>query len=248
MNRGIWSYTTAHRLKPFYFMLACVLFFSLVACSQGSAPAQATATPQTSHTVSTPTPPASSPTPAPGTVLYTANWSHGLGNWHGSPGWSIVQGQLQVNSVPETTITIPYIPNTQNYAIEVNVQLIKVLKPADNQFYVAAQKNAHGDGFDAGFSSLYQPAERPSPDFYTGFIHAVAQNMGIAGYYEIDYAPGYRMRTYRVEVNGDQVAIFVDGARSAQSYSLENAFSNGPIVLDSSGLLLRIAGLRVIAL
>lgn len=230
-------------------MLVCVLFFSLVACSQDNAPAQATSTPRPSRAISTPTQLPSSPAPAPGTVLYTANWSRGLSNWHASSGWSVVQGQLQVNSVPETTITIPYMPTTSNYAIEVSVQLIKVLKKADNQFFIVDQPNSNGDGFDAGFQSLYQPTELPAPDFYTGFIQVIAKNLNASdGVQQIDYVPGYRMRTYGVEVSGNQVALFVDGTKVSTSTSLESAFSNGPIVLDSLGLLLRISSLRIIAL
>jgi hypothetical protein len=249
VNRRIWHHTAAHQPKLFYFILACIMLLSLAGCSQSNAPVQAALTPRPTPTVSTPTQPASSPTPAPGTVLYTANWSHGLGNWHASPAWSIVQGQLQVNSISETTITVPYTPTTPNYAIEVRVQLIQVLKKADNQFFVVDQPNSQSDGFDAGFLSLYQPSNLPAPNFYAGFIQVIAKNLNAnAGIQQIDYVPGYRMHTYRVEVSGDQATLSVDGSIVSRSTSLENTFSTGPIVLDSSGLLLRIGGLRIIAI
>ncbi len=156
---------------------------------------------------------------------------------------------MQVNSIPEATITVPYMPAISNYAIEVHVQVVKVLKQADNHFSLVEPQNAQSDGFDAGFQSLYsyQPAEQPGPGFYTGFIQVIAKNLNVnAGIQQIDYVPTKRMRTYRVEVSGNQVSLFVDGSRVSGSTSLDSAFSNGPIQLESSGLLLRIGGLRIL--
>jgi hypothetical protein len=237
-------------MKKLEFILTCFILVSLVGCSQNASPthtAPGTATPRSSPTGGVPV----SPTPsyAPGTVLYKADWSHGLGGWHASQGWSIVQGQLQVNSLPDTTLTVPYMPATSNYAVEVDVQVVKVLKQSDNEFLVVVPSSSHGDGFKGGFESLYQPVYRPSPDFYTGFAQAIANNLNVnAGIQQIDFVPGKRMRTYRIEVSGNQVTLFVDGAEDSTTTSLESAFSNGPIQLQSGGLMLSIGGLRIIAL
>ncbi len=246
MNRQKWSHIS-HQPRLFYCLLTCFILVSLVGCSQNASPPSATATPRSSPTGGAPV----SPTPsyAPGTVLYTADWSHGLGGWHAPQGWSIVQGQLQVNSLPDTTLTVPYMPTTSNYAIEVDVQVVKVLKQSDNKFHVVVPSTSGGDGFDAGFQSLHQPVYRPTPDFYTGFAQTIAKNLDVnAGIQEIDFVPGKRMRTYRIEVSGNQVTLFVDGAEVSTSTSLKSAFSSGPIQLESSGLMLRIGGLRIIAL
>src|SRR5579864_2967601 len=64
------------------------LIFSLGACSAG---APSTSVPPAA-TVSTVVHASPIPTTLPaGTVLYQADWSHGLAGWQGAQGWKVVQ-------------------------------------------------------------------------------------------------------------------------------------------------------------
>src|SRR6266567_674957 len=84
--------------------LVVFLLFALGACSAGtSSTTVPTQTTITSARQSSPTP---TPLPA-GTVLYQANWSHGLAGWPGSQGWKVVQGQLESDSSGSATFIIP---------------------------------------------------------------------------------------------------------------------------------------------
>src|SRR5215467_5366285 len=68
------------------------LLFSLGACASGTS--STTVSPQS--TVPATRYPSPTPTPLPaGSVLYQADWSHGLARWQGTQGWKVVQGQLE---------------------------------------------------------------------------------------------------------------------------------------------------------
>lgn len=237
--------------KPLMLLLMASLICSLMGCAQNTAPARATPTTRPSLTPSPPVQHTASPTVVAGTVLYTADWSHGLANWHGSQGWSIVQGQLQVNSLAETTLTIPYKPTVPNYAIEIRAQVLQVLKPIANGFTLIVNPTPQGDGFEAGFTTLnhYQPAEQPDPNFYTGYIQIIPDNLSEGlQIFQLDYVPGTIWHTYGIEVQGNEADLSLDGHKTIRSTSSENAFSNGPFVLDSQGLLLRVSSIRFTAL
>lgn len=225
--------------------------FLLVACSSPSSSTSATPTlPASQPTNIVPT--QATPTSPPVRVLYSADWSHGLASWHGASAWSIAQGQLQVNSISETTIAVPFQSSQANYAIELQVQLIRVLKNQGNQFFIEAQSQSQKDGYKAGFMSLASPpaSESPGANFYAGFAQVIVDHLGPdnQNIQEIDFVPSYRLRTYRIEVQDNEVSLFVDDTRISTSVTSEPAISNGPIVLDAQGLLLRIKSFRVMTL
>src|SRR6185437_4149117 len=69
--------------------------------------------------------------PAPGTVLYKANWSTGMNGWSGPAQWSALNGMLvstgdNQNSldISDTTVLSPYQPTTSNYAVEVTARIV----------------------------------------------------------------------------------------------------------------------------
>jgi len=88
----------------------------LAACATSPAPSQpsvhATAMPPTATTL-----------PA-GTLLYQANWLHGLTGWPNTHGWKVVHGQLESNDSEMTTLTIPSRPTVPNYVIEYRMQIV----------------------------------------------------------------------------------------------------------------------------
>lgn len=237
-------------LKLSMMLLMISLSYSLASCSQSTVSGQATPVAHPSLTVSPRVQQTASPSVAAGTVLFEANWSRGLANWRGSPGWSIVGGQLHVNSVAETTLTIPYVPAVSAYTIEIQAQVIRVLKPIANEFVLSVDQTPQTDGFVAGFTTLnsYQPKEQPDPNFYTGYIQIMPDNLPPSlQILQRDYVPGTTWHTYGVEVQGNEADLSLDGHVTMRSMSSEDAFSRGPFVLKSAGLLLRVRSLRITA-
>jgi hypothetical protein len=249
------TYLSWKRLNPLLLKLPVLLLmtsliYGLAGCAQSTVPGQATPTAHPSLTASPQVLQTPSPVVTPGTVLFTAKWLRGLANWQHSQGWSIAQGQLQANSVPETTLTIPYIPTVPTYTVEVQAQIVRVLKPLANEFTIGVEKASESDGFTAGFTDLHQylPQEQPDPSFYTGFIQIIPDHLPPQlQVLERDYVPGTIWHTYGVTVQGNEADLSLDGHVTIRSMSSEAAFTRGPLVLKSEGLLLLISSLRITA-
>ncbi len=56
-------------------------------------------------------------------VVYQADWSHGANGWTLPPQAKIVDGHLLIDSKTDLALQIPYIPQTRNYATEMDFQL-----------------------------------------------------------------------------------------------------------------------------
>ena len=205
----------------------------------------------------TATPPHGSVQPKPtlttipqGTILYQADWSRGMSDWHASQGWTVVQGQLQGASLSDASIMLPYHPTVANYAIEVRVQIVRVLQNISNSFYIFANKMPGKDGYKAGVITLTQRTPQlPPPGFAQIAVNSIAVS-AIPGqqFQQVDYVPGSSWHTYRVEVQGNQAVLLIDGSQVSSSTSTEEAISNGPIGLSTTGLELRVSSLSVVAL
>src|SRR5258708_1660100 len=107
-------------------LLVSSFLFSLGACSAGTS--STTVPPKASVPAARHLSPTPTPLPA-GTVLYQADWSHGLTGWTGAQGWKVVQGQLVSASSGTATFTIPYRPTVSDYALKVHIQIILSLPP-----------------------------------------------------------------------------------------------------------------------
>ncbi len=233
LQKRVWRVT-------FLSLLACVL----AACSTGAG------TPSKTHT-STPTA-VVTPTPAVpgGTVLFQANWSHGLSGWSGTQGWTVAQGQqeIEVNSSGSATLAIPYKPVVSNYAIEIRLQVVRLLQDHGGNFVFAATKQKGKDGYQAGVLDLKKPGPFGSHPQAQATIDPNG-DMPQGCCLPIDYEPGYDWHTYRLEVQDNEVRLLVDGTEIAHADSNgTDTLSNGPLTLNSTLALLRISSLRILAL
>lgn len=150
--------------RIFCVLLVVCAILLLVSCSSNASPAQTRVSqPGASATA----PVQTSPTPAvpKGTVLYRANWSHGLAGWQGLKAWVVDGGQLVTNSLTNTSIVVPYRPTVANYAIETRVQFAQVLVNIHNGFIIYANAEPGKDGYQA---QVYQLALRGA-----GMLHCV---------------------------------------------------------------------------
>jgi hypothetical protein len=219
----------------------------LAACSPSTIPAHSSATPSPHAQQTAPATPTATAQPA-ATVLYQANWSHGLDGWQAAHGWQVDAGKLLVESTANTTITAPYRPATPDYAIEASIQVVRFLQPGA-QFWVFANDAPGQDGYIAGAISLTPPADGP-PGLYAGYAQAAPNELDYnqGGFSQSDFAPGYNVRTYRVEVQGNELSFYIDGVRIDSTYSTKPALSTGPLGILSDGLVLQVSSFIITTL
>ena len=238
-------------LKPLFSVslvfLVGFLLFSLEACSVGtsstSVPSQTTI-PGVSH-------PSPTPTPLPaGTVLFNADWSHGLTGWSQMHGWKVVQRQLESDKSGSATFTIPYQLTVSDYAIEFRLQVVRSVPPYGGNYEIVAPKLTNKDGYHAGVFDLKAPGPRPFGDHPQSQVYLdpsspVSQGSGMPQ----DYEPGSGWHTYRVEVRGNEVSLLDNGTQVGSASSQRtDTLSNGPIGFDSTLVILRMSSVRILSL
>lgn len=227
--------------------LAGFLLFSLAACSAAAWP-----TTTQSH-ATTGAVEHSSPTPTPlppGIVLYQANWSHGLAGWSGTHGWQVMRGQIETNTNGSALLTIPYQPSVSNYAVEVRLQIVRLLSSHGGSFFSIFASKAHGkDGYQAGVSNLVDSVTRPfgtHPQSQV-FLDPSGDTVPGSGLPSANY-PGFGWHTYRVEVQDKQARLLDDGVQIGIASSQQATISNGPLGLSSGQVVLRVSSIRILTL
>jgi hypothetical protein len=231
-------------------LLIGALIFSLVGCSTG-----ATSTTQITPSATAPITATAQPTtqsvPA-GTVLYKADWSQGAGNWKLGNGWKVVGKALQVDSLDDTNIIVPYQPTVLNYAIDLRFMPERVLQPGA-AFNIIVHKSADRDGYTAGILAVkvLGPASvagsAGQAQVYLEPANTVQGNASIMSN-PIDYVLDPIMHDYRIEVRNGEISFLDNGVVVGHIESISDNVSDGPIVLDSSRLMLNITSLTVTAL
>lgn len=217
--------------------LLMLVTLAFVACGGSSAAVQPTAT-------------VPKPTPTP-TILFQADWTHGLDGWHATPGWHVVNGGLQNDLGAERSLTIPYQPPAGAYAIELDLQIVSI--PSKDGYYIFdVPAGVNGDGYQAGVQGLRVPGDtRPNGDhaaIRTLISPLNDQDTSLAIRAQTDYEPGDQVRTYRVVVDGKSLDMYVDGRFYVATATTRGpSLATGPLVLRVSGALFRITGLRVLA-
>jgi hypothetical protein len=233
--------------KPI-FLLLCLLVL-LAACT--SAPTAPTAKSTSSTTGGKPT---TTPTPSvpAGTVLYQANWSHGLDGWKNTGGWSVVQGMLQgiSTNVNGISITAPYIPKVANYAVEARIRVVRLIIQDGGFYSIFATQQPGADGYQAGVSSLLGPGPRPNGDNPQLQIYIEPMgDMAPGSFLPSDNDPTTLWHTYRVEVQGNAATLFVDGVGThTASSTVTNNLSTGPLGITCGLVVLQVSEFRIITL
>lgn len=231
----------AERMAAFLLVSTSLL---LAAC--GSTPTISVSTP-----LPLPTAASATPTPVP-TVLFQADWSHGLAGWKATPGWSIVNGALETDTGSGRTLTIPYQLSVSDYEIEVDMQIVSI-PHNDGYFMIHALPQPGADGYEAGVTGLRAPNEtRPNGDHPT--LRSDIDPLSSADPYAFslaqhDYEPGPDVRQYLVIVQGSAIKVGVDGRFPNSNDSIQTPrLSNGPIQIECAGAVFRVTALRIFTL
>ena len=224
------------------------LLFSLGSCSAGTTPT--TVGPQATVSATNQPSPTQISLPA-GIVLYQADWSHGLVGWQGAQGWKVGQGQLESDSSGSAIFTIPYHLSVSNYAVEIRLQIVRLLsRIGGSSFTIFATKAPGKDGYQAGVSNLLgsQPhpmAAHPQCQVFLDPYVDAASGSGLPR----AYYPSSGWHTYRVEVKGNEALLLVDGVMTSSASSDQtDVLSNGPLGLSSIQIILRVSSVRILTL
>jgi hypothetical protein len=179
-------------------------------------------------------------TPRPGDVLYKADWSDGMNGWAGTPDWKHIPDMLiSDGSVWIGMITPPYQPETQDYAIEAQIQLLNpvcgntyqgfglIARAEDEQRAIIGGINCH----EAAIASV-NFGSSTSPFSTIAFQ---------------PFDPGKEWHTYRLEVKGNTIRLLVDGALLLEE--VDNAiFTNDKVGLFSGSAQINVRNFKVIQL
>jgi hypothetical protein len=230
-----------------FVLLVGFLLFSLGACSAGTS--STTVSPRASVPAAKHLSPTATPLPA-GTVLYKADWSHGLAGWQGTHGWKVVQEQLESDSSGSATFTIPYRLSVNDYAVEVRIQVVRSVPPHGGNFLISAPKSPGKDGYHAGVLDLKGSAPRPFGTHPQSHVYLdPTDDMPAGSGIPMDYEPGSGWHTYRVEVRGNEASLLDDGVQIGSASSQQtDVLSNGPIVFSSELVILHVSSLRILTL
>lgn len=204
-----------------------------------------TATPSPTPTPSpSPTP---SPTPCPKPcVVYQVNWSNGANGWSGSADWKFFNGML-INDGTDNlcqgfsieyapTLYPPFQPQTANYAIEVEVQIVRQTHNncSDNGFFGVGGRLSSSNGGWTGYQMVVGQGSENITDYNTRLTSG-----------SLD--PGNSWHTYRFELTGTNLKLKIDGALVIEA-SDAKYLDPGQLGIWSSALYLNIRSYKVIAL
>jgi hypothetical protein len=168
-----------------------------------------------------PPPPASPVAPSPGELLYVADTAGGFDAWslpgppEGSPlpDWVVERGMLVSRGFgPGEPVSAPFTAPSDDYAVEVEAQILRFNRfpeTGGNDFLVMAR--------GAIFGGVGIPCPGRGPQVDRPMLHLDAWFCGfLVGK---AFAPGQEWHTYRLEVEGNELRLFVDGELQLQERS-----------------------------
>ncbi|GHO45779.1 hypothetical protein [Ktedonospora formicarum] len=230
------------RRLPLNLALIGILFL-LAACAGDTSTSQS----NTQNPTPTATPTSTIPK---GTELYKADWSHGLQGWQGASGWQIQHNELYSKGGSQDELILPYQSTTNNYAVEIKVQVKQYKARSGGSFIFSTQRNGQIDGYIAGVSNLI------TPDVQVGGLHPQLQayinpqsDAVQINQYPFDYDPRTEVHVYRLEIHDNILDFFADGVKAfTVSSAVSPSLSRGPLHIKSHNIILRVASLTITAL
>lgn len=191
--------------------------------------------------------------PKAGTVLYQETGSDSWQGWTGSPDWKILNSQLlnDATNTDQTStkiISAPYVvTGTANYAVEAKIQVQR-----DNIHNEGVSKCGFGivvrtdptNSQGQGYTAWIEDASGFPNNTTTANIQEASDNQSLS---QVNFDPGINVHTYRVEVNGNNIKLLIDGI--AKLNIQDNQFlAGGNVGLISMGTQLSVSNFKVIAL
>jgi hypothetical protein len=177
-----------------------------------------TMTPILSPTPTSTPAPTSTPSPKPGTVLYQADWSEGLNGWIGAGDWNVsgsmlVNDGIQYESTGDPSITAPYLPQTADYAVQADIQLVRYSDAgaftALDHFGIVVRSPNGGGGYKLSICGSSGLNSCGTNDYEV--LLSNGDLMSANPLAESPFKPHAAWHTYRVEVKGNTIMVRIDG-------------------------------------
>jgi hypothetical protein len=200
-------------------------------------------------TATSTTPPVTWATASPGTVLFQSDWSKGLAGWQASAGWSVRDGQLEMDGQDQRTLTIPYQPTVRDYAVEFQVQVVD--EPVDGGYFrLRAAPTPTAAGFHAEVEGLHTDIIHTTGDHpHAWVVLDPFTALDPASGRPLDYEPHTSLVNYHVEVRENTVQFATDKATlSGAVGKAVKPLSHGPLTIECGLAFLRVGDVRIIAL
>lgn len=156
---------------------------------------------------------ASAPRAAPGTVLYEADWSQGMDGWVGPGDWKLLGGMLLNDGTGDYSEFFPLIApvdlaGTADYAVEAEIRVVEEA----SSFGIVVRADNRGGGYVAGVGRGWNRTSAISDlDGWWGTNDLNGRLVDGA-----IFDPRGDWHSYRVEVRGNTLRLFVDDAKLAE--------------------------------
>ncbi len=228
------------RVRTLLFLAVCIVC-TLSACSSSPSPSGQT------RLTATPLVVASSPTPTPlphGTILYQGDWVHNLKSWQPSSGWKVIDGMLQSTTTGDPSITLPYRPTVNDYALRLRLRVYNLTAQLGSYFLATDPTSGH-DGYRAGVINF------PRPDKVTRFVRpemevsSVPTNPDYAGTAH-DLGILYEWHDYRLEIHGKLLTFYLDDQVTGRALSQTDSFVSDSIRLELSSIGVQVSEFNVV--
>ena len=142
-------------------------------------------------------------------MLYTADWSHGPGDWKLPPHWSIQAGQLVNDGQGEDAISIPFPLMESRYTIEMQLQVENyTCSPNCNEYGFAADSTGGTHLYVAEIDEIGLTSPHHGFSMLTT-SHPQDPRYAVATQ---DFIPGTNIRSYTVSVDGDTASYAISGS------------------------------------
>jgi hypothetical protein len=190
---------------------------------------------------------APTPTTRSGTVLYQADQLGGLDAFAGTAGWSYANGLLMNDgsgALNGPWIAAPYLPRTTDYAVEAEIQIVRVSQDecSGGAGLIARANGTAGYaagiayGIDACKDLHLRIGSKEPPGIYGGSPIADTKN----------FSPGASWHTYRLEVKEENVRLLVDGTLMAEGTD-DRYQDAGQVGIWSDGTQINVRRITVVA-
>jgi Domain of Unknown Function (DUF1080) len=198
--------------------------------------------------------PTRSARPQSGDVLYQEDGSDNWKGWSGSVDWKILNrtlindGTYDTDSEPPTITSPYYIQGTTNYAVEARVRVLRQTtgRQLTPYFGISVRGTSAGNGWQGYWASVIAANSYAlGTDLY--IQNNVANNFSQSVLASAPFDPGTDWHTYRVEVNGNDIKVLVDGVLALETQ--DNQFlTGGQIGFGTADTELVISSFKIIAL
>jgi hypothetical protein len=164
---------------------------------------------------------------------------------------------LRYEGEGRSSFTAPYTIPSSNYAVETRIRWLGYVNAAAYPssgfgLFVRARgplQLADGRGVIAGVRYIAPPQSLgpARPDYSWASIGRPGQVRMSTGSFMTDFRPGVHWHTYRLEVRGPQMTLFIDGMEAAEMTS-NRYFMGRHVGIYSLGARIEVASFRVVAL